>query len=110
MHQSSSGYKFAAIYYIGVFGKWILNMNHNGSCIHGFQHWVRRDWGGLDEMIETLGALVRANWTMVGDRVDFENLIQPRIMEAESELESDWILSFWFVAGFWIGIQILIES
>ena len=52
------------------FGKWILNMNHNGSCIRGFQHWVRRDWGGLDEMIETLGALVRADWTMVGDRVD----------------------------------------
>lgn len=110
MHQSSSGYKFAAIYYIGGFGKWILNMNHNGSCIHGFQHWVRRDWGGLDEMIETLSALVRANWTMVGDRVDFENLIQPRIMEAESELESDWILSFWFGAGFWIGLQILVES
>lgn len=92
------------------FGKWILNMNHNGSCIHGFQYWVRRDRGGLDEMIETLSALVRANWTMVGDRVDFENLIQPRIMEAESELESDWILSFWFVAGFWIGLQILVES
>lgn len=92
------------------FGKWILNMNHNGSCIHSFRHWVQRDWGGLDEMIETLNALVRANWTMVGDRVDFENLIQPRIMETESELESDWILSFWFVAGIWIGFQILVES
>ena len=61
-------------------------------------------------MIETLNAPVRADWTMVGDRVDFENLIQPRIMEAESELESAWILSFWFVAGFWIGLQILVES
>lgn len=92
------------------FGKWILNMNHNGSCIRGFQHWVRPDWGGLVEMIETLSALVRTDWMMVGDRVDFENLIQPRIMEAESEPESDWILSFWFVAGIWIGIQILVES
>lgn len=43
------------------FGKWILNMNHCGSCIHGFQHWVQRDRGGLNEMIETLSALVRVD-------------------------------------------------
>lgn len=80
--------------YIGGFGKWILSMNRCGSCIYGFQHWIWRDRGGLHEMIETLGALVRVDLTMVGDRADFEKLIQPRVMEAESELESDWILSF----------------